>query len=130
MTIDALSTLYPGFSEPAFLGEIYLLLLKKGKPVRIIVSAGQEADCTYAPPLMAGVSVKVLLADRRYDVNYVVDTAHSRRHLIENVFRWLKQWRGIATRYAQRSDSFLAALYLRSIFLPFDDTPSGVESKP
>ncbi|MDR2194012.1 MAG: transposase, partial [Treponema sp.] len=42
-----------------------------------------------------------------------------KRHRIENVFRWLKQWRGIATRYAQRSDSFLAALYLRSISLSF-----------
>ncbi|MDR2151105.1 MAG: hypothetical protein LBO67_09950 [Spirochaetaceae bacterium] len=44
-------------------------------------------------------------------------------HLIENIFRWLKQWRGIATRYAQRSDSFLAALYLRSIFFTFDGAP-------
>ncbi|MDR2193159.1 MAG: transposase [Treponema sp.] len=117
---------------------------KKGKPVRIIVSAGQEADCTYAPPLRAGLSVKVLIADRGYDVNQVIDTAcaggikvvipskrswkvvrtydreqYKERHRIENVFRWLKQWRGIATRYAQRSDSFLAALYLRSIFLVF-----------
>jgi transposase len=124
------------------------LIDKRGKPVRIIVSAGQEADCAYAPPLMAGLSVKVLIADREYDVNQGGDTAcaggikvvipskrsrkvvrtydtklYKKRHLIENVFRWLKQYRGIATRYAQRSDSFLAALYLRFIFLPFDDTP-------
>jgi transposase len=90
--------------------------------VRIIVSARQEANYAYVPPLMAGLSVKVLLADRGYDVNHVVDTAHLRCHLIENVFRWLNQYRGIATRYAKRSDSFLAALYLRFIFLPFDDT--------
>ncbi|MDR2150023.1 MAG: IS5 family transposase [Spirochaetaceae bacterium] len=127
--------------------KVHLAIDKKGKPVRIIVSAGQEADCTYALPLMAGVSVKVLLADRGYDVNHVVDTAcaggikvvipskrswkvvrtydtelYKKRHLSENVFRWLKQYRGIATRYAKRSDSFLAALYLRFIFLPFDDT--------
>ncbi|MDR2149991.1 MAG: transposase, partial [Spirochaetaceae bacterium] len=44
---------------------------------------------------------------------------YKERHLIENVFRWLKQYRGIATRYAQRSDSFLAALYLSSISLAF-----------
>ncbi|MDR2150689.1 MAG: hypothetical protein LBO67_07770 [Spirochaetaceae bacterium] len=93
-------------------------MLKKGKPVRIIVSAGQEADYAYAPPLMAGVSVKVLLADRGYDVNHVVDTAHSRCHLIEHVFRWLKQYRGIATRYAKRPDSFLAALYLPLLLSP------------
>ncbi|MDR2193212.1 MAG: hypothetical protein LBP19_01895 [Treponema sp.] len=44
----------------------------------MIVSAGREADCAYAPPLMAGVSVKVLLADRGYDVNQVIDTACAR----------------------------------------------------
>ncbi|MDR2150563.1 MAG: transposase, partial [Spirochaetaceae bacterium] len=55
--------------------KVHLAIDKKGKPVRIIVSAGQEADCTYAPPLMAGLSVKVLIADRGYDVNQVIDTA-------------------------------------------------------
>jgi transposase len=73
---------------------------------------------------MAGLSVKILIADRGYDVNQGGDTElYKKRHLIENVFRWLKQWRGIANRYAKRSVSFLAVLYLRFIFLPFDDTP-------
>ncbi|MDR2150869.1 MAG: transposase, partial [Spirochaetaceae bacterium] len=53
--------------------KVHLAIDKRGKPVRIIVSAGQEADCTYAPPLMAGLSVKVLIADRG-----VVDTACAR----------------------------------------------------
>ncbi|MDR2194715.1 MAG: hypothetical protein LBP19_09700 [Treponema sp.] len=47
---------------------------KRGKPVCILVSAGREADCAYAPRLMAGVSVNVLIADRGYDVNQVIDT--------------------------------------------------------
>ncbi|MDR2151034.1 MAG: transposase [Spirochaetaceae bacterium] len=92
--------------------KVHLAIDKKGKPVRIIVSAGQEADCAYAPPLMAGLSVKVLLADRGYDVNQGGDTAcaggskvvilskrsrkvvrtydtelYKKRHLIEHVFR-------------------------------------------
>jgi transposase len=124
--------------------KVHRAIDKRGKPVRIIVSAGRAADCANAPPLMASVSVNVLIADRGYDVNQVIYTAraggskvvipskrsrkvvrtydrerYKKRHRIENVFRWLKQWRGIATRYAQRSDSFLAALYLRSIFLVF-----------
>ncbi|MDR2193383.1 MAG: hypothetical protein LBP19_02810 [Treponema sp.] len=78
--------------------------------------------------------VGILLADSGCDVNEIVNSARSRGtelvipskcsrteqryydkelykecHLIENVFRWLKQWRSIATRYAKRSDSFLAA---------------------
>jgi hypothetical protein len=45
--------------------------------VCILLSAGWEADCAYAPPLMAGVSVKVLIADRGHDVNQVVDTTRA-----------------------------------------------------
>ncbi|MGA2697856.1 MAG: IS5/IS1182 family transposase, partial [Terracidiphilus sp.] len=29
----------------------------------------------------------------------------------------LKQWRGIATRYAKRADSFLAAVHIRCLML-------------
>jgi len=29
----------------------------------------------------------------------------------------LKRWRGIATRYCKNSDSFLAAIHIRCIFL-------------
>jgi len=39
------------------------------------------------------------------------------RHLVENAFRDLKQWRGIATRYAKRADSFLAAVHIRCLML-------------
>ena len=34
------------------------------------------------------------------------------RHLIENFFRRLKQYRAIATRYDQTARNFLAAVYL------------------
>ena len=39
------------------------------------------------------------------------------RHLVENAFLRLKQWRGIATRYAKRSASYLAAVQLRCAIL-------------
>ena len=37
------------------------------------------------------------------------------RHLIENAFQHLKRWRGIATRYAKRSASYLAAVQIRCL---------------
>ena len=37
------------------------------------------------------------------------------RHLIENFFCKLKQFRAIATRYDKRARNFLAAIYLASI---------------
>ncbi|MCF7697340.1 hypothetical protein KPG66_15225 [Mycetohabitans sp. B2] len=35
------------------------------------------------------------------------------RHVVENAFLHLKPWRGIATRYAKRLDSFVAAAQIR-----------------
>ncbi|MCW1887877.1 IS5/IS1182 family transposase, partial [Luteolibacter flavescens] len=35
------------------------------------------------------------------------------RHLVENAFLKLKQWRGISTRYAKKASSYLAAVQLR-----------------
>ncbi|HSI84540.1 MAG TPA: IS5/IS1182 family transposase, partial [Candidatus Methylacidiphilales bacterium] len=37
--------------------------------------------------------------------------------LVENAFLNLKQWRGIATRYAKNASSFLAAVQIRCISL-------------
>jgi transposase len=39
------------------------------------------------------------------------------RHLVENAFLQLKRWRGIATRYAKNTNSFLAAVQIRCIAL-------------
>ena len=39
------------------------------------------------------------------------------RHLVENAFLHLKQWRGIATRYAKNTTSFLAAVQIRAMVL-------------
>ena len=36
---------------------------------------------------------------------------------VENAFLHIKQWRGIATRYAKRLDSFLAAVQIRCLAL-------------
>ena len=39
------------------------------------------------------------------------------RHSVENAFLHLKRWRGIATRYAKNTASFLAAIHIRCLFL-------------
>ena len=42
---------------------------------------------------------------------------YQHRHLVENAFLHLKRWRGIATRYAKNSASFLAAVQIRCLAL-------------
>jgi transposase len=84
----------------------------------------------------------VLLADKGYDSNAIVQQAimqgmipvippkknrkdqreydaelYKLRHLVENAFLHLKCWRGIATRYAKNTASFLAAVHIRCIDL-------------
>ena len=39
------------------------------------------------------------------------------RHLVENAFLRMKEWRGIATRYAKRMSSFLAFVQIRCAFM-------------
>jgi transposase len=81
-----------------------------------------------------------LLADRGYDTNEIIAMARSAamevvippkknrkeqraydkylyrlRHLVENAFLLLKRWRGIATRYAKNTSSFVAAVQIRCI---------------
>jgi len=111
-----------------------------GMPVRIFITKGTTADCTQAEKLIEGIDAKVLLADRGYDSDAIVEKAEAAgmqaiipprknrkeqrkydevmyklRHFVENAFMELKRWRGIATRYAKRTASFLAAVQIRCL---------------
>jgi len=106
----------------------------------MFITAGTVADCKYGEKLIEGIDAQALLADRGYDTNTIVDKASTAgmivvippkknrkeqreydkdlykvRHLVENAFLALKRWRGIATRYAKNTDSFLAAVHIRCI---------------
>jgi transposase len=111
-------------------------------PLRALITQGTTADCTQAIALIDGFTAENLLADKGYDTDAILVQAKSRgmlpvippkrkrkeqreydkelykaRHLIENAFLHLKRWRGIATRYAKNTASFLAAIHIRCIFL-------------
>jgi len=113
-----------------------------GMPLRIIITEGTTADCTQADRLIEGLDADYLLADRGYDSNAIIEQARRQgikavippkknrtaqrfydkelyklRHLVENAFLHLKRWRGIATRYAKNTASFLAAVQIRCIAL-------------
>ena len=92
--------------------------------------------------MIDGLDAQHLLADKGYDTDAIVAKAQSQhmevvippkknrveqrtydkalyrlRHLVENAFLHLKRWRGIATRYAKNTASFLAAVQIRCIAL-------------
>jgi transposase len=111
-------------------------------PVRAIITQGTTADCTQASRLIEGLTAEALLADKGYDTDAILEQARKQgmqpvippkknrkiqreydeelyklRHLVENAFLHLKRWRGIATRYAKNTASFLAAVHIRCIAL-------------
>ncbi len=121
---------------------MHLVVDEYGMPASGIVTSGTVADCSQAPLLMEGLEAEAFLADKAYDTNELLDMlkeaditavippvksrkeqrAYSHelyraRHVIENVFRALKRWRGIATRYAKLTASFIAAIHVRCLFL-------------
>ena len=99
------------------------------------------ADCTIAEDLLTGFPTEYVVADKGYDSNTIVEFIedsgaeavipprkcrnvprfydkhiYKARHLVENAFLRLKEWRGIAARYAKRARSYLAAVHIRCIF--------------
>nr|WP_245963337.1 IS5 family transposase [Salinisphaera japonica] len=113
--------------------KLHLAVDAHGMPLRLLATAGTRADCSQADELIDGFSADHLLADKAYDSNAIVDQArrhgmapqipsrvhrktlrkidtnlYRHRHLVENAFQRLKEWRGLATRYAKRLSSFLA----------------------
>jgi transposase len=107
----------------------------------LILTAGNVSDITVAPLLLAAAKgARYLLADKAYDADKLrkflrqnktvpvipgrsnrkraipLDTSRYRsRHLIENAFCRLKDFRRIATRYDKLATNFLAAVTLASI---------------
>jgi transposase len=108
-----------------------------GRPLRVIITAGTVNDCEKADELTNGIDHEALLGDKAFDTNDIVNKAiengvevvippranrivqreynkgiYKYRHIVENIFEVLKRWRGIATRYAKHTSSFLAAVQI------------------
>ena len=122
--------------------KVHLAVAKNGLPVGCIVTAGTIGDCTKAVDLLQGLIADTLFADRAYDTNEIIEYAKTRnmeivippkknrvvqreynkelyklRHLVENAILKVKRWRGIATRYAKHTASFLASVCACCVFL-------------
>ncbi len=96
------------------------------------------------------MSAEHLLADKGYDTDAILEQAKAQkmnpvippkknrttqrpydedlyklRHLVENAFLHLKRWRGIATRYAKNTASFLAAVHIQCLVTTLSTTATG-----
>jgi len=109
-----------------------------GNPTGFHLTGGEASDLAGADALLPGIAAATVIADKAYDAearvlaplreagkaavippkrNRTVRRAYDRdryqaRHLIENFFEKLKQYRAIATRYDKTKRNFLAAIHL------------------
>jgi transposase len=117
-----------------------------GLPTVLLLSAGQEADVTHAPTLLAAVpaaaEVGAVIADKGYDSKAVVALVQARgaeaviptlstrkeqrvidkeryrdRNLGERFWHKVKQFRRVATRYEKTARNFLAFVQVAAIMI-------------
>jgi transposase len=118
------------------------LVDKTGRLVRFTIRPGNAAENLELPTLLEGLAPGEVIADKAYDTNAIrldlasagitatippkrnrkeqpwYDPLHYRtRHLVENFFADLKQYRGIATRYCKLGENYRAFINLAGWFL-------------
>lgn len=104
-----------------------------GNLVRFLLLPGQAHDMKGVAPLLRGIRFNALLADKAFDANWLLEEIDKRgatavippksnrkhqrehdaeiykwRHLVENYFAKVKEFRGIATRYEKTDCSYAA----------------------
>ena len=113
-----------------------------GNLARFILLPGHRHDSLGVAPLIAGIDFDALLGDKAFDIDGIRAEMNNRgalavippkanrkhpilcdlamyrcRHLVENFFCNLKEFRRIATRYDKTDTSFGAMIHLASSYL-------------
>lgn len=113
-----------------------------GNLARFILLPGHRHDSLGVAPLIAGIDFDALLGDKAFDIDWIRAEMNNRgalavippkanrkppilcdlamyrwRHLVENFFCNLKEFRRIATRYDKTDTSFGAMIHLASSYL-------------
>lgn len=98
---------------------------------------GQVHDIVGVPPLIDGLEFGALIGDKAFDADWLLEELDARgalavipakrnrkvprehdrvmygwRHLIENFFAKIKEFRAVATRYDKTDESFAAMIHL------------------
>ena len=113
-----------------------------GNLVRFVLMPGERNDIMGVRPLLDGIAFAALLADKAFDANWLREDIELRgaqavipprkhrkaqidydtemykwRHLVENYFAKIKEFRGIATRYDKTDESFRANINITAALI-------------
>ena len=112
-----------------------------GNPTNFYLTPGQAHDLEGADELLPTIEAETIIADKAFDAdervlkvieskgqtavippksNRTIQRTYDKelykcRHLIENFFAKLKQYRAIATRYDKLAPVFLAGIYMAAV---------------
>ena len=117
--------------------KIHVAVDALGNPLTLSLTGGQVHDITQAETLIAQGEPEAVLADKGYDSDGFIASLERReievvippkanrktkrkcdfalyrqRNLVERFFQFIKQFRGIATRYEKTAQNFRAGLHL------------------
>jgi transposase len=135
-----------GRSKGGPTSKIHALCDAHGNPTKIVLTPGQTHDVRRGKELVRSTETycEALLADKAYDAAAIRDEAKSlgikplipfrictqagreagfdadlyrHRHIVENLFCRLKQFRAIATRYDKLARNFLAGAHIACAYL-------------
>lgn len=135
-----------GRSKGGLTSKIHLLCTSDYKPLDFILTEGQVSDIKAAPELVRRNLgyMNTLLGDKAYDSNSLRDILadnkiqacipskenrkvqipydeelYKKRHVIENMFSKIKDWRGVAMRYNRCAHTCRSFISISLIFLFF-----------
>jgi hypothetical protein len=83
----------------------------------LIADKGYDSDAIIAQAARQNMLAQIPPRKHRKQQRAYDRYLYKLRQLVENAFRDLKEWRGIATRYAKRAASFLTAVHIRCLML-------------
>ncbi len=124
-----------GRSRGGFSTKIHIAVDALGNPLRLLLTAGQRHDSPQASALLEGFEPQVLIADKGYDSDSLVEAVTAKgilavippkksrlvqreydrhlyceRHLIECFINKIKQYRRVFSRFDKLSKNYLGFL--------------------
>jgi len=124
-----------GRSRGGFSTKIHIAVDALGNPLRLILTAGQEADVTQGAPLIKEFAAQAVIADKGYDADELIKTIteqqaqavipprsnrkeqreydrhlYRERHLVECFINKIKHYRRVFSRFEKLSKNYLGFL--------------------
>jgi transposase len=131
-----------GRSRGGYSTKVHGAITGLGCPAKILLTPGQQSDVSQAKTLIEDVPIEVVIGDKGYDSDELVEAIEQRggeavipprsnrkaprpydrerykdRNLAERFWNKIKHYRRVATRYEKTARNFLAFIHVASVMV-------------